>query len=483
MNKANVKKISYLIAPLIIILLIVVYLTLNNAAYYISNNGIVIKNSFLHIKETSGNIEVYVNGNLRGRSSQVITFNLDNNQNNNIYITLKANDGRQWNKNIVASSGSVHIYYPILYPEKIDFSYFNANVLSVYPSSREQIMYTHKVNDQIHVSKISFTSLLMNTNINNTFLSNITSIVKEKKFNLIPSYSSDHFVIIVNNEKGYIIKDKGIIELRGHIPSEQYRYFWSPNDSYLIVQSLTEIVAYPTDGSAPIILYRLTNNNERIEIQYVESNYLLFKHTLPERIRLLQVDYQGNYFELDLPNFDNIKKNNLERVFNFSFKSNDLLIQTEKNLYIFNPNTYQFRKLNLYQDEKILALDSKNQIIITFNKTAPTQYRLYQLTENKNTSFVIEEIDQNDIQYLLNQENTILFNYGQNLILNLDNKIILIDSDGANKKIIQKNSPQEKIIKAYKYNLTSFLIKLSPISSKDEQYDNLNTIKIAKIQN
>lgn len=465
--------IGLLLLPLLFSL--TAYFILNNLQIDIDTRSIV-KAGYLQISGTS-QAQIYIDNELKGNTSQTIIIPLKP-ENNTFFVEIKSKDNRTWAKNIKISENLASIYYPILYPEKFKFEKFSEANNVYYSQNSDFIFFTKQVNDKLFLYKLYPHTLLLNTEIKETLFADITDlIIQENKYKIVPGNTGNKVALITDQSIIFLNEDKSKLSVNIKL-LDNNKYYWAKSDSLFIIENSNEIIAYSMQGNnlLPTILYRIVNSNESIELQYISEDYLVFKSIVPERIKLYQVTYSGKLTEIDLPNFDNIKINNLEKAYDFTEKTSQIILETDKNIYLLNVNNFDFRKVNLYENEKIFTIDKKNQIIITYNKKANTQFRLYDQTKLENTSFTIENIS--NISDILDYS---IFNNGQNLLINLKDQIILIDADGYNKKIINKELENEKIIKIYKNNLNIFLIKVKPILESK----NLNKleIEISSIEN
>lgn len=476
MNRRVVKYFSWIglfILPLLFS--IVTYFVLNNLRIDISTASIV-KTGYIQINGVSQS-QVFINGELKGNSSQIISIPLNKNDNKYL-VEVQSRDKRKWAKTVKVLENIASIYHPILYPENLEFSTFTETNTIFHSNNSDYIFHSKNMpNGKIYLYRIFPNTLLLNTDIKESLFADLTDLVsQEEEYNIIAGYTGNYVALIIPKKPIVLINNDKFKTLPNIVAEDKYKYYWSKNDNYFLIESSKEIISYTNQGTVPTILYRTISPNETIEIQYTSNDYLVFKSTIPERTKLYQLTYSGKLTEIDLPNFDNIKVNNLKSAYDFSEKTSQILLQTEKNIYLFNVNNHDFRKINLYEDEKVFLVDQKNQIIITYNSKANTQFRIYDQIKLESSSFKIENIT--DISKV---KIASIFNNGHNLFINLENEIILIDSDGANKKVIPKKNVLETILKIYKNNLNIFILKLS--SYEDPKGLNSMQIEICNITN
>lgn len=456
------RKIGWLFSPLLFLsLLTFTILSVNNLRIDF-NSAKLIEFGHIHLRDVS-NFDVYLNDTKIGTTSQVLNVARNNDINNPFKIYIKTADNRYWEKTVKFQKGFVSLYYPILYPKNIDFKEQIINASAVYPTSTPNIFFYEKMeNEKLILYRYSISRLIFRSNIKNEQFFDLTNILKTnnndiKPRKIIPGYQGTHVAIVIPKEKIYIIQEDGkISDIRGYVPYEDDEYYWSPDNAYFIIKNNKEFLSHNISNTSTYIIYRQTSPEERTEIQFCADNFIVYSIIRPENIDLVQNTYVGNNVQqIDIPNFDNIRRNNLLKAYNFVKKQNLIIIQTEKNIYTFNLANYELKKFNLYPNEKIVYVDNHNQVILTNNSLSPNQFRYYNLDRNDNNSFSISGIDHDETP-----KSILGYNYSQNLVIEYSDKFILSDINGENQIEIPKTTTLDSILTAFKENLDVFLAKI-----------------------
>jgi hypothetical protein len=447
------KKLGWLFSPLLFISLLTFTIFSVNNIRIDFNSAKIEEMDYIHLRDVS-NFDVYLDDNKIGTTSQVLALPRKDNSSHPFKIYIKTNDNRYWEKTIKFQKGFVSVYYPILYPQTLDFKDQSIEAKAVYPTSNPNVFFYEKIeNNRLMLYRYSISRLIFRLNIKNEQFIDLTSILKPynvlRPKKIIPSHLGTHVAIIIPKEKIYIIQeDARVSELPGYIPHEDDEYYWSPDNSYFVIQNNREILSRNISTNTTHSIYKQTTPEERASIHFCAGDFIVYSVIRPENIDLVQNTYFGNNpQQIDIPNFDNIRRNNLLKAYNFLKKQNIILIQTETNIYTFNLANYELRKFNLYPNEKIVYLDSDNQVILTNNTLSPNQFRYYNLDRNENTSFSINGINHDETPARI-----IGYNYSQNLFIEYSDKLILSDINGENQKEIAKSTKLDSILTAIKEN-------------------------------
>lgn len=473
------KKIGWLFSPLLFLsLLTFTILSVNNLR--IDFKSAQLKEfGHIHLRDVS-NFDVYLNDTKIGNTSQVLNVARNDDTNKPFKIYINTTDNRYWEKTVTFQKGLVSVYYPILYPTNIDFKEQIIDAYSVYPTSNPNIIFYERIeNERLILYRYSISRLIFRYSIKNEQFFDLTKIVKTnndiKIRKIVPGYQGTHVAIVIPKEKIYIIQENGkIFDIQGYIPNEDDEYHWSPDNAYFIIKNSKEILSYNVSNTSTYIIYRQTAPEERASIQFCADNFIVYSIIRPENIDLVQNTYIGNNIQqIDIPNFDNIRRNNLLKAYNFLKKQNFIIIQTETNIYTFNLANYELKKFNLYPNEKIVYLDNYNQVILTNNSLSQNQFRYYNLDRNDSNSFYISGIDHNE-----SPKSILGYNYGQNLFIEYSDKFILSDINGENQIKIPKTTTFDSILTAFKENLYVFIAKIGHNTDQDNPNKLLIQIEI-----
>lgn len=464
------KKFGWIFSPILFLsLLIFTFFTAQNLTVDPFRADIV-RYGYVHLKELADS-EVYFDGVNVGTTSTVLrTTKVDPNQ--SLEIKVLRENRRDWNKIVRPREGFVSILFPILYPQNLSFSNTEIQAIEFYKSENRRIFFYERFEDgKVNLYRYQIQPLLFTLNINNTLFTDISEYVlidnngeqSLKERAILPGNQGNKIALVIPNERIIIFENNTVKIVQNYIPKSNDTYFWSPNDDYFIINSQNEILSFELNSSTVNVINRVSAN-ENLETQFILENGIVFKKTSLNSIDLLENSFRGNnLITIEIPNIDRLRSNNLQKAYNLSLRQNEILLQSSKNIYKFNTSTFELLKFNTFEDEVIIYTDSINEVIITQNRQARNQFRYYNTDKNISRSFSLDETTDSDGNF----ESILGFNYSNNLAINFPSKIILSDSDGAN-RITLTNGTSEEIIIATKENRNVFLLRSRLISNTQD---------------
>lgn len=483
------RKIGWLLSPLLFIsLLIFTFLSAQSLKFDIIS-GRIEETAYIHLKEVTDS-DVYFDDVKVGRTSQILSTVKDNDSTKPLRVKILSSDDRKWEKSVSFQDGLASIYYPILYPKNIEFDDDSFEASDIYPTDTNGIFFYERIEDnKIKLYRYSASRLLFGLNVRNDLFADLTSylsksqsietpnIAQFKSKEIIPGHTGKNVAVIIPNEKAFILSENGrVLDIPNYVPKSSNKYFWSPNEDYFVIQNDREILSKDITNNRVNLIYRSNSIEETPDIQFCIENSIIYKVTTPESISLFANTYPGNNpSQIDLPNLDNIRRNNLIRAYDMIKKQSMIIIQSENNIYSFNLTNYQLKKFNLFEGEKVIYTDSENQVILTNNSKSKNQFRYYDLARNTDQTFTFSDIDINE-----SPEKVIGFNFAQNIFLKYKNSLKLSDIDGANQVNINYENRDTNIITAIKENRSVLLAKSE--QNSDASY-NKYSVSIARFQN
>lgn len=428
------KKYSWIFSSILFISLSSVTLFL--AQGYIGSDlsqGVFQTKGSLHIKEAS-NGDVFINNVRSGRTGDVIDLNP-----NEPPVSVKiTKDGRtEWNKQVKAKSGLVSIYYPILYPTVMSFNTEKFVAHNFASSEDKSSFYYTKFED----GKVNLYRYLI---INQLFLSvtniKITEITEQVRlipsevssaisdYELIPSNTGRFTLLKVGDNTLYVINETGKITKVEAIKIQSNNlYFWSPNDSSLVIQSDNNIYSINPDSFTQNTVYS-SSSEQTVKAQFVLNNSVVFLIYKPSAIDVAQNTFAGNSIQiLDIPNIDNLRTNNIQRIYPFLEKQNYLIVQSKNNFYSYDLSKSELKKLNLFANEEVVYVNSKESIIVTLNKEIKNQFRYYDMEKNESKTYTLQKAPSTITPITVSG-----YNFSQNLVFNYGKFAIFADADGGN---------------------------------------------------
>lgn len=443
------KKIGWIFSPVLFIALLFYTFFSAQGLKLDLTTGNVERIGYIDINEVSES-DVFFDNVKVGNTSVVLTTDKTENNQEPLVLRVQKPGKRTWEKSIKPKEGFVSILYPVMYPEDLRFDYANFEVLSTYNSPNPNIFFYEKVEGnrvilyRYFVQRQLFGILIRDGNfadisnfvIKNDFLSrilagsnNITSDLLKSR-SIYPSHFGRSVLISLHGERALLIDDAGrVITIPNYVPNAEDQIFWSPNDDYVFVRSGKEIFSVEVNTNTVAMLYRSSSSsNEQVEIQFVTEASIVYKVISPTNIDLLENTFQGNNQQnIDIPNVDGLRRNNLKKAYEMVDRQNIILLQTENNIYSYNLTTFEIKKFNKFDGEEIIYVDSLKQVVVTMNNKAKNQFRTYSLEQDDSKTFAFEDIEKN-----IAPENIRGFNYSRNIVLQYPSKVIITDNDGAN---------------------------------------------------
>lgn len=453
-------KIGWILSPLILICLIAFTIFYAEGLQVDFDSGEIERKSSVDIRALK-NGELSINEAVVGKTPGV--FDITSEKLTNLKIIK---EGRtDWNKLLKPEPGLVQTYQPILYPKEMDFTDEQFNVKEIYPvHGTNFFFYEKEENNKILIYKYSVTKQLFSTSIQNVLFADITSFVhpdptktpSEKDYTILPGNNGLNILVISYNQKAAIYTERGVsIQLSNIQPKKTDAFYWSPNDAYVIYKAGNEIYSIQVINGRVIVVYKPTTNNDEIDIEFLLDTTFVYKRKSENFTDLIQNSYEsGNEQKLDIPNVEGIRKDNLVKAYNLINQENTILIQTNKNIYAYNTISFDFRKFNVYENEKVVFIDTPNRIVLTNNSLNTSQFVLTDLEQNEKKVFTVENKGTQTLTKVTS------FNNAENLILSYPDTLQLIDTDGANRRSISTFT-QPELALAMKQDNSVFLIVMN----------------------
>lgn len=487
------KKFGWIFSPILfIVLLAYTLLTAQNLSFD-PFNGDITKYGNVHVKEVSDS-DVYFDGSLVGKTSTVLKTSKVS-QTQSLQVDVKKDGRRTWTKLVKPREGYVSILYPILYPQEIEFQDEAFTATAVYGSKDQNTIFYEKTEgENVYLYRYQVQNLLITLNIRNDKIADITNIVKKSTFsipllnqtNILSSlkerkiyagYLGKRVAIIIPNEKIYIIDDNGNIKaIPNYTPKSDDKILWSPDDEYLIIGNSSELLSVSVDSNTLNLVQRVSQN-DRIEAEFAYTNGIVYKVISSTSIDLKESNFVGNtQRNIEIPNLDGIRRNNLNKAYDLIEKQNSILIQTSKNIYLFNLSNFELKKFNRFDNEEVILVDPKWEIVITQNTQTKNQFRYYNIDTNDSRTFQLENIDETK-----NFQTILSYNYSQNLAFNYENLVTFTDSDGSNRIQYQSEQKPEAVMTVKSDR--NVLLALSEVNDGEDKLQNVYKVKIERFEN
>lgn len=487
------KKFGWIFSPILFIaLLSYTLLTAQNLSFD-PFNGDIKKFGNVHLKEVS-DTDVYFDGSLAGKSSTVLKTDKVS-QNQSLFVEVKKEDRRIWNKVVKPREGFVSILYPILYPNEVQFRDQAFTATAIYKSEDPNTIFYEKTEgENISLYRYQAQNLLFTLNIRNDKIADITNIVKKSTFSIpllnkeniltsikerkvYPGYLGRRVAILVPNEKIYIVEENGNIQsVPNYNPKSDDKISWSPDDEYLIIGNTSELLSVNIDSNTLNVVQRV-NQGDQILPEFTYDNGVVYKIISTTSIDLKESNFNGSIQKnIEIPNLDGIRRNNLVKAYDLIEKDNSILIQTNKNIYQFNLSNFELKKFNRFDNEQVVYVDPKWEIVITQNSETKNQYRYYNLLENDSRTFLLENIDETR-----NINDILSYNYSQNLAFNYENQVIFSDSDGSNRVQYTSEKKPEAVltVKADR----NILLAISEVNEGEDKLENIYSVRVERFEN
>lgn len=456
------RKLGWLFSPLLLLTLIIATLFFAEGLKVNLDKGSIEKKASIEIKEVK-DAKVYINGQERGVTPDL--FDIDSSTTNETEVKITKADKKDWNKKLKVEGGFVKTYYPILYPNKIEFTKDIDKITQTYKNNDPQTFFYQKSeNNRVQIYKYSLARQIFGIKQTNSLFADITDYVVQrttetkedgttteissiKEYKVIPSNNGERLLLLIPNDRVIVIqKNSDFSKLSNIIPRNTDEFLWSPTDSHIIYKSAEEIYSVEISTNRLVVIQRPRSEKEKIEIQFLLDSSLVYKLQNEDYTDLIQNSYEGNEFKnIEIPNINGIRKQNLIKAYNFLSKANLILIQTNSDIYSYNVISYELKKFNLFKGEKILYLDIDKQIALTINTTNPKQFRYYDVEQNESRTFTLESDVKGE------PKNITVFNNASNIILEYPNLLIFSDIDGFNQTEI-KSFRDPKALLAAKFD-------------------------------
>jgi hypothetical protein len=470
------KYFGWIFSPILFILLLVYTFFSAQGLKLDFTTGNVEKNGFVDIKEITAS-DVYFDNVLVGRTGRPLNTNKVDSAENPLAIKIVKSDGRTWEKSITPKDGRASILYPILYPSNLTFDKEVIQALNYYNSDNGNVFFYEKIeNNKLNLYRYSVQRLLFGISVRNELVLDITPYASKlttdvipmsaetlKTRKVIPGSAGKRTLLTLINERAYIIGENGNAAiLPNYLPKADDKIIWAANEDYIIIRTGRDILSYNVNTNVLNTVYKSTQENENVEIQFITKNAIVYKVSDEVSIDLLENNFQGNMEQkIDIPNIDNLRKNNLIKAYDMLEKLNLILLQTEKSIYSFNLTTYELKKFNKFENEELVYNDSFKQIVVTKNSKSNNQFRSYNLETTESKTFTLNDIDPN-----VSPDKIKGFNQSNTLILNYLNQIKYIDIDGTNELKFQSNN-DPKVVIAVKEDTNVVLVNSQTDTSEE----------------
>lgn len=466
------KKFGWIFSPLLLVSLIIFTLFIAEGLKLDLESKSIERKGSIELKDIK-NATAFSDNKEIGKTPLVF----DTTSVNQVEITVKKDGRDDWKKTVKPRPGFVKTYYPILYPKDLDFkddSFVTDEVFKV--NNANFFFYKKNEDSKTVIYKYSITKQIFGSRVQNVPFADITTFVAlNKKFTIIPGNTGKSFLLVVYGERTVSIDDKGVItDLRNVIPKAEDTFSWSPNDTYILYKSGDDLYSLNPSNGRVILLYRPANAEEKLDIEFLLDSSFLYKIHNASFSDLMQNSYEGNAVQkIELPNIDNIRKNNLVRAYDMLERENLILIQTKENIFTYNVITFELKKFNLYKYEKIVYIDPVNEHIVTTNEKNKNQFIFTDMLQDERKVFTLGGTDdKEEIQSVTG------YNGSQNLVMQYPNKIELVDIDGANPVAMKSFKTPEIILALRQDNVITYVVKdLNPAALQSSPLPGSNTAK------
>lgn len=435
-------RVGWLFSPVLLISLILLTLFTAEGLQWDFDNKSIERKSSVEIKDIK-NASIYFDEKDMGKSPRI----LDTTSTAKIGIKVTKESRIDWQKTFKPKPGFVRTYYPVLYPTSLDFKDEQIIADEVFSNNvSDAFFYTRKENGKTLLFRYSIVKQIFGSRIQNNLFTDITSLVTDvvsgalSNFTIVPGNTDRLALLVIDKQKVVVIGENNYqFQLPNIVPKATDTFYWSPNDGHLIYKTGNEINSIsPTTGRI-LVLHRSTSTEEIASVQFLDEANVIYKIQTPTVTDLLQNAYEGGHVQkIELPNIDNIRKNNLIKAYNLLEKENLILIQTAENIFTYNVVTFDLKKFNLYRGEQILYLDALNRKILTVNSINQNQFIFTDLEQDERKVFTIENVGDNE-----KLEKVLVFNGSQNMLIDYENFVVRSDIDGSNQqKLTNFKTPQ-----------------------------------------
>ncbi len=487
------KKIGWVFSPFLLLSLIIFTLvTAEGLNIGFSDNNVSIeRKGSIEIKELK-DAEVYLDGDKKEDTPNIY----DTTRTERPATMLITKESRtNWTKQITVKSGFVRTYYPILYPQELDFKDKQTPVNSTFHDKYSgSFFYEKRVNNRVLLYKYAISKQILGISEKENLFRDLTPFVSVrspipsiettthntfKEYSVIPNHNGTSVLLVVYNEAAYILDDSNTrIRLKDIVPQKEHTFRWSPKNNYILFQSDNDIYSIEVSSNRFIVIHRSNSSKDLTEVQFLLGNGLVYKLKKESITDLVQNSFEGNEArEIELPNFDNIRTHNLDKAYDLLEKQNLILIQSADNIYSFDVTNADFKKFNRFEGEKVIFTDAINEVVVTINDNKRNQFRFYDLDQEESKTFTLEGNDET-----IEPRDIIGYNVAQNLVLVYESSLEFIDIDGSNRYTVRDlRSPE--LVQATKLGDYVQYVLRETIEQSEDPVANHNDSQFADLDN
>lgn len=450
-NKFNkFSKLASIIFSPVLLVCVIIYVILNAGGYTLdSSSNTITQKGLIEIKDIKSS-KVFINGEEKGKTPMIY----DTTQTESpLEVKLTKNNRYEWNRNILVEPGVAKTYYPILYPKDIDFEDEIIDVKNLYSTNESGVIFYEQIENEeiiLHKRVLSRNLFGLRTvdkkyiNLSEIFKDSINTDIRNirtqaefthdegllnQQYDLLPSNSNEKVLLNIFDDRSLIISSDGSSKsIRNFTPDKEDLFYWGNNDTFIIIENARGLYAYDINSNKSFIIHQINSENERAHVEFIREDGLFYTIRDSDISILFRNNFEGGDLQkIELPNFDNLLKGNLNAAYDFTQEDNLLILQTKENIYTYNTVTKNFKKINNFPNEKVIYTDQDESLILSLNTQNPRQFRLYNL--EKQTPIKSFNLDEDTEEEPLK---VIGFNRSENITFYYPNFIEMCDIQGSN---------------------------------------------------